>query len=440
MSLTSGCAGERHHQRADHAVPDALSGLQHVLRALRGLVLDEVRLVDDHAAEPERPQPADVAVEDLVVDDHDVGEAVDVVAVTVHHRGHAVRRPQRHLAGPVGLHDVRDDDEQRVGVGGLGGEQRLGGLAEAGLVGQQEGAVSGHGRGHDLRLVVHQLASGHDLQGARLGQLHAGRRPALLEGPEQGPEQLPAVQVPGASPALGRRLVVRLQERVGELAGADRDGDDAARRRQVGGRLGLGRLLGRLEPGVQHHLAPELAGVLGDGGVLGEQPQQGGVAGRDLGEDRGDAVQPLELLGAEGLADVAVGLDAGPLLTHEQGHDLELGAATAADRPALGLALDLAHGLGEHGQQPLVVRVLGGATTVAGAGARRGGCALASCGQGLLLRRSWALQDVTTRDRLTRSRGAAACDADGCGRGPAARAATDVRRPMQRPRLPGSGS
>ena len=51
--------------------------LQHVLRALRGLVLDEVRLVDDHAAEAEVAEPADVPVEDLVVDDDDVGEAVD---------------------------------------------------------------------------------------------------------------------------------------------------------------------------------------------------------------------------------------------------------------------------------------------------------------------------------------------------------------------------
>ena len=50
---------------------------EHVLGALRRLVLDEVRLVDDHAAEAEVAEPADVAVEDLVVDDDDVGEAVD---------------------------------------------------------------------------------------------------------------------------------------------------------------------------------------------------------------------------------------------------------------------------------------------------------------------------------------------------------------------------
>ena len=44
---------------------------------------------------------------------------------------------------PVGLDDVRHHGEQRVGVRGLRGEQRLGGLAQAGLVGEQEGAVAG---------------------------------------------------------------------------------------------------------------------------------------------------------------------------------------------------------------------------------------------------------------------------------------------------------
>ena len=37
-----------------------------------------MRLVDDQAAEAVLAHPADVPVEDLVVDDHDVGEPVDV--------------------------------------------------------------------------------------------------------------------------------------------------------------------------------------------------------------------------------------------------------------------------------------------------------------------------------------------------------------------------
>ena len=140
-------AGEGHQQRARDAGPDALGELQHVLRALGGLVLDEVRLVDDHAAEAEVAEPAHVAVEHLVVDDDDVGEAVDRVAVAVDHGGRAVRRPEAGLARPVGLDDVRHDHEQRVGVRRLRGEQRLGRLAQARLVGEQEGPVAGRGGG-----------------------------------------------------------------------------------------------------------------------------------------------------------------------------------------------------------------------------------------------------------------------------------------------------
>jgi hypothetical protein len=62
------------------------------------------------------------------------------------------------LARPVGLDDVRHDDQQRVGAGRPPRQQRLRRLAEAWLVGEQERAVAvGSGR-DDLRLVRHQLA------------------------------------------------------------------------------------------------------------------------------------------------------------------------------------------------------------------------------------------------------------------------------------------
>jgi len=102
-----------------------------------------VRLVDHHAAEAEPAEPPEVAVQQLVVHDDDVGETVEVVPVPVHHRDRAARGPDVRLARPVVLHDVRDDDEQRVGARHLGGEQRLGGLAQPWLVGEQEGAVTG---------------------------------------------------------------------------------------------------------------------------------------------------------------------------------------------------------------------------------------------------------------------------------------------------------
>ena len=93
-------AGQRHQQRARGAGPDPVGQLEHVLRALRLLVLDEVGLVDHHAAEADVAEPADVSVEHLVVDDHDVGEGVDRVAVAVDHGGRVVRASRGRPRGP----------------------------------------------------------------------------------------------------------------------------------------------------------------------------------------------------------------------------------------------------------------------------------------------------------------------------------------------------
>ena len=77
-------------------------------------ILDEVSLIDDHPFESEPAEPADVAVQDLVVDDDDVAECVDILTVTVHDRRCATGRPELDLAGPVRLDHVRHDDQQRV--------------------------------------------------------------------------------------------------------------------------------------------------------------------------------------------------------------------------------------------------------------------------------------------------------------------------------------
>ena len=357
--------------------------LQDVLGALGLLVLDEVGLVDHHRAEAELPQPADVAVEDLVVDDHDVGEAVDVVAVAVDHGDLAVGRPDRGLARPVGLHDVGDDGEQRERVGGLRGEQRLRGLAEARLVGEQEGAVP-VGRGLDqLGLVEHQLAPRGHPDVARLGQRHARRAPAVLEGAEQRTEQLPGREPARLGPALVGGGEVGDEERVGEPPLDDGLGDHPA---IAGEQLGLVRLglllLLELHAGGRDHLAAQLLGGVGDGGVLGEQGEQRGVAGRGLGQDRGHAVEPLELVGLLGLGELGVGLDPGPLLADQERDDLELGARGRRDRPALGARLDLAYGAREDRNDALVVAVPA-PVALAGLGPAVTGLALASSGQGL---------------------------------------------------------
>src|SRR5262249_27251740 len=69
-------AGQRHQQGPVRTGPDAAGEREDVLRALRGLVLDEVSLVYDHAPEAEVTEPAHVAVENLVVEHDDIGESV----------------------------------------------------------------------------------------------------------------------------------------------------------------------------------------------------------------------------------------------------------------------------------------------------------------------------------------------------------------------------
>ena len=137
------------------------------------------------------------------------------------------------------------DHQQRVGVGGLGGEQRLRGLAQAGLVGEQERAVAGRGGGDHLRLVGHQLQPvGHASRAAGLGQGHAGDGPGarVLEGAQQRAEQLPAGQPLRADLRRAGGVQVGGEERVGQLAGDDRLRHDLAlgrRGRPRRGRLGL---------------------------------------------------------------------------------------------------------------------------------------------------------------------------------------------------------
>ena len=300
--------------------------------------------------------------------------------------GGAVRRPEAGLAGPVGLHDVRDDGEQRVGARGLRGQQRLGGLAQPGLVGEQEGPVPRLGGGHHLRLVPHQLEAAGRAQGRRVGQVHAGRGAAGLEGPQQRTEELPRREPAGAGGPLLDGTEVGDHERARQLTGDDGLGDDAPLRLQAGV-LGLGRRLlvrGRLLPRRLAHLALQRPGRVGDDRVVGEQGQQGRLAGGGLGQDGGDAVEPLQLLGPAGLGDGGVGLDPGALLAHQQGDGLEAGPQRGQRVAALDAGLDLADGAREHRHDALVVE-----SAAAPLARRRPGVAgltLTSSSQELLLR------------------------------------------------------
>ena len=228
------------------------------------------------------------------------------------------------------------------------------------------------------------------LPGARsesgVGQRHAGgRATGVLEGPEERAEQVPAGEAARAGLDRGR-VEVGDEEGVGELPGDDGLGYDAALGRAGrGGELGGDRLLRRrLEAGGEHHLALQHPGGVGDGGVLGEQDEQRGVAGGGLGEDRRDTVETLELLGAVRLGGLGVGLDPGAFLAHQEGDDLELGADRGHHGAALHGSLDLAHGAGEHRDDALVVEGTG--TSLVALAAATCACLLALSGQGLLLR------------------------------------------------------
>jgi hypothetical protein len=264
--------------------------------------------------------------------------------------GATVRRPALHLTGPVHLHDVRHDGEQRVGIGDGCREHRLCGLAEARLVGEQERAMTEADGLDEPRLVLHELETPRRqaVDSRRLGKVHAGRLAARadLERLEQRPEQLPVGETAHRHDG-GRSLrEVGRKERVRELPGAHGCRDHLVLG-EFGLDLGLARddeLVGsELGTRLEQPVATESLGDRGDGGVGLEERDEARVARGGLREDLRDAVEPLEELDARGIRHLGIGLHACTLLAHEQRDDLELGAVRGAELALLRLRLDLAH-------------------------------------------------------------------------------------------------
>ena len=317
---------------------------------------------------PRKPwsrEPADVPVEDLVVDDDDVGEAVDVVAVAVDHGGRAVRRPEPDLAGPVGLDDVGDDDQQREGVGGLGGEQRLRGLAEARLVGEQEGAVALGGAGDHLRLVRasargRRAAAPSDLPGSG-SAMQDGAVAGVLEGAEQRAEQLPAGQPAGLAAAGLDGGEVGHEERVGELPRDDRlrvrRGARSARGRR-GGSSGSGSSSsGTSTPPASSIRRRRSRARVGDLGVLGQEHRAARCRARRSW--RGSWRSPSSRLSCSArCASVLLVVRLEPWPAPRGRAARRPGtwcASTAMTAPRCDGGLHLAHGAGEHRDDALVV-------------------------------------------------------------------------------------
>jgi hypothetical protein len=105
--------------------------------ALGGRVLDVVGLVEDQRLGAAQRQALAVRVDDLVVEDRDVGLR-DHLAGADDDVQRAMRQPVLGLALPVELQAGRADDDGRVGVVLLEHRQRLDGLAQALLVGDEQ--------------------------------------------------------------------------------------------------------------------------------------------------------------------------------------------------------------------------------------------------------------------------------------------------------------
>ena len=186
-------------------------------------------------------------------------------------------------------------------------------------------------RGDDLRLVRHQLRARPASAGGRLGQLHARRGPAAgpLEGAEQRAEQLPGGQPRAGAPWSARRRRSRARGR-GWRAGGRRPtaARPGARRCRCGSGVGSAAAPPRASASIPAASSISRLSALAASETTASSAssvEQGGVAGGGLRQDRRDAVEALELLGALGLGAGRVGLDAGPLLADQQGDDLELG-------------------------------------------------------------------------------------------------------------------
>ena len=137
-------------------------------RALGLRVLDVVGLVEDQRLRAAERQPLAVGVDDLVVEDRDVGLR-DRLAGADDDVQRAVRQPVLGLALPVELQAGRADHDRRVGVVLLEQGERLDGLAQALLVGDEQPPRLAARTSTPARWNGPQLAAEPVLAGQRVG-------------------------------------------------------------------------------------------------------------------------------------------------------------------------------------------------------------------------------------------------------------------------------
>ena len=204
----------------------------------------------------------------------------------------------------------------------------------------------------------------------RFWERHArrGARAGVLEGTEQGAEELPAVQAAGTA-LLGKGVgEVGSQERIGELTGDDCLRHDATADGSLDG-LCLDDLLDGGFSSPASIISRRSAFAASETDASHQTGTTAMACLRACGrKDCRDAVEALELGITRRLGELLVGLDRGPLLTNEQSDHLELRPSGRLDLAALNRRLDIAD---RHRELRDDVLIGAGTGSPARAGARR---------------------------------------------------------------------
>ena len=160
------------------------------------------------------------------------------------------------------------------------------------------------GRGHQLRLVRHQLVACRDPHRGGVGQgMHAARRPRRARTSAAAAPAAPSRRGAAGGSVRGVRTAEKSGARKG-LASWREITDCGTTRRSVGCRCAAatggagGSFLDHrgFEAVGPEHVPGQRAGRVGDDRVVGEQGEQAGVADGGPRQGGGEPVEPLELL------------------------------------------------------------------------------------------------------------------------------------------------
>jgi hypothetical protein len=269
------------------------------------------------------PMRRNVTIEDVVVHDENVRKSVELNTIAVNDGGAPLGQPLAHLAQPVCLDNVRNDDEEGKSAGNFGGNQRLRCFSQTRLVGQEKTSVPSTDTLHKLRLVDHEIQSTRGGEVPRGRQVHRGYSPAsaLLESSKQGLDEFP-VQKPSLDHALGLLVggKIRRHEGIRQLRLTHRGRNHLLGefRRRACCFLDDDQVIGsQLNTRGNKKVAAQFLCRIGNLGIRGQQRNQARVTGRSFRHDGRQAIKSLQDFLALYRADSAVVFDPLALITHE---------------------------------------------------------------------------------------------------------------------------